>query len=491
MRHAGIQTAAALFAAFMLLPGAAGAASERAQLKGALAPTGADPDASGTVVLKLGQKGASLDLKLSGLEPETEYQIEISGIPEASFVSKRSGKASVKFRKRPKGPQAALDFDPRGKALAVTTEGGAVLTGDLTPASIGGGATSDELVRIRSTSLAVGANVFARYRVRKDGRRDFSVEAQRLPAGAYELYVGGILRGALVTAGAKGKGEIEFRDPLGDDIGKFPLDFDPTGQEITVARGDAIFASGPFVASIPGVNQCTPSTLLLSLAPQAGAPGGTAKATIATTASCRQKLEVELESVPAGDYDLFVGGVLRGAIHVASAAETHGEIEFETQGGDDDPNESELPLDFSLTDVAVEIAQGAMVLFAGNTANASAAGPSACTEPPSEVQVSLLNSGADADAKGKARFRVRDDCESDFRVEIENLPVGSYDLLVGGVVRGAIDVQLVGGELVGEIEFDTDPSGGEVQLDFDPRGQLVEVDRETTLYLSRELPTAE
>jgi hypothetical protein len=185
--------------------------------------------------------------------------------------------------------------------------------------------------------------------------------------------------------------------------------------------------------------------------------------------------------------------VQRGTIHVAVVdGGTRGQIEFETQGSDDDESQDELPLDFELANVAIEVAQADVVLFAGNTANATAGGPSACTEPPSEVQVALINTGADADAKGKARYRVRDDCEHDFRVEIENLPAGGYDLVVDGVNRGTIEVELVGGELVGELEFDTDPDEpGEVLLDFDPRGLTLELRRDGTTYLSRAFPAAE
>ena len=39
-----------------------------------------------------------------------------------------------------------------------------------------------------------------------------------------------------------------------------------------------------------------------------------------------------------------------------------------------------------------------------------------------------------------ARLRVGDDCGHHFRVEIQNLPVGNYDLLVGGLFRGTISL---------------------------------------------------
>jgi hypothetical protein len=93
-----------------------------------------------------------------------------------------------------------------------------------------------------------------------------------------------------------------------------------------------------------------------------------------------------------------------------------------------------------------------------------------------------LNDGVIPQAKGKARFRVRDDCSEDFRVEIEDLPVGDYNLLVGGVNQGTITVTDTGGETEGEIEFDTDPDDpGELLLDFD-------IEQGGTVFLSRTFP---
>ena len=87
--------------------------------------------------------------------------------------------------------------------------------------------------------------------------------------------------------------------------------------------------------------------------------------------------------------------------------------------------------------------------------------------------------------KGEARYR-REDGRSRFKVEIEDVPMGDYDLYVAGILRGTI---MVGGKGEGEIEFDTDPDEpGEVLLDFDPRGQLIEVRQGGTTYLSRTFP---
>ena len=115
--------------------------------------------------------------------------------------------------------------------------------------------------------------------------------------------------------------------------------------------------------------------------------------------------------------------------------------------------------------------------------------PGVCTY--AEIDVPLLNTGADVDAKGNARHRVREDCEQDFRVEIEDVPTGDYDLFVGGVNLGTITVVDTGLEIEGDIDFDTDPDDpDEILLDFDPRGQLIEIEQGGTVFLSLSFPAA-
>jgi hypothetical protein len=191
---------------------------------------------------------------------------------------------------------------------------------------------------------------------------------------------------------------------------------------------------------------------------------------------------VEVEDLPIGSYDLYVGGVLRGTIHVAVQFDmsVEGEVEFTTHP--DDPND--LPLDFDPAGQMIEVKQATTVFLSTNLGT-----PSGGTCDVMDVEPSFTNTGADGDAKGKARFRQETDCDRDFRVEIEDLPVGDYELLVGGIVRGTITVQLVAGEEEGEIEFDNDPDQpGEVLLTFDPRGQLVEVRQGATTFLNVTMP---
>ncbi len=107
----------------------------------------------------------------------------------------------------------------------------------------------------------------------------------------------------------------------------------------------------------------------------------------------------------------------------------------------------------------------------------------------SEISQLIDSTGVDPDGKADARFRIREDCDRDFRVEIEDVPAGAYELFVGGENRGTITVTDTGGETEGEIEFDTEPDDpGEILLDFDPRGKIIEIEQGGTVFLSRAFP---
>ena len=65
------------------------------------------------------------------------------------------------------------------------------------------------------------------------------------------------------------------------------------------------------------------------------------------------------------------------------------------------------------------------------------------------------------------------------------MPVGSYDLFVGGVFRASISVVDNGTEIEGEIEFDSDPDDpGEILLDFDPDGATIEILQGAAVFFS-------
>jgi len=409
----------------------------------------------------------------------TELTLTVGGIRRVAVVTTNNGTAKFVLKTTPTGTAQLLDFDPRDRVVEIKDPDGITLATTETP---DGSSTPGTLIKERAalsaTGVVPGASGTVRLRERK-GVRDFDVEIEDVPAGAYTLLVDGIERGTITVATVEGK--IEFSSG-GDDPDELPLTFDPRGALVQVAQGGDIILSGTALADAPGLNVCTPSESLTPLAavgPDLDADG---KARFRVKDDCDRDFEVEAEDVPVGTYDVYVAGVLRGTLDVVDDGfgKIEGEVEFDT-----DPDEpGELLLDFDPVGQTVEVRQGATVFLASTVGEP---GPGTCelidTEP------DMINTGADPDADGKARFRQETDCDRDLRVQAEDLPVGTYELLVGGMVRGTIDVADIAGDIEGEIEFDGEPDEpGELLLDFDPRGQLIEVRQGATVFLTVTLP---
>ena len=75
-------------------------------------------------------------------------------------------------------------------------------------------------------------------------------------------------------------------------------------------------------------------------------------------------------------------------------------------------------------------------------------------------------------------------------IEIENVSVGDYRVMIGGIDRGEINAQPDDGDndADGEIEFYSPQRGFNPLLDFDPRGQAVAIQRDGQTILSATLP---
>ncbi len=440
---------------------------------------GSDDDVRGTADFRSRRGKSRFKVRVKHAEANDTLSIVVGGVVRASVTTNRGGNAVADFRSGAvAGKQLALDFDPRGEAIEIENETETLLDDRTDDGSNPPGTQVDERINLSSTGVQPGASGHARLRESK-GKRGFSVEIEDVNDGIYDFLVGGVVRGTIVVGG--GEGEIEFASGS-DDPGKLPLDFDPLGGLLQVAQGATIVLTGEMLAPAPGVNVCTPSettTLLGAVGPDPDAHG---EARVRIEDDCDRDFRIEIEDLPVGDYELVVDGVVRGTVSVALVlGEERGEVEF-----DSDPDEpGELPLDFDPTGAAIEIRQGAIVFLSGS---AGTPGPGTCDLV--DVEPMLENSGADRNAKGKARFRQETDCARHLRVQVEDVPLGDYQLLVGGVPRGTVTVTAVLGEHVGEIEFASSPDQpGELLLDFDPRGQLLEVKQGMTLFLSVTLPS--
>jgi hypothetical protein len=453
-------------------------AANSSTIQSPLTATGVDPDASGRVIASLGTNKSELIVSVSKLSPNSGYDIEVGGIVEATLATSGGGGGSVKFRTPKPGRGPLLDFDPRGKLLRVLSSGQTVLEATISAAGEPAGATVNERVNLAPLNGATG-KARADFRLDKKGRRRFSVEVERAGAGPFELFVGGVKHGDFTLLGVEAK--IDFRTGS-DDPEVLPLDFDPRSQIIDVVRNGTIIFSGELAAKARGVNVSTPRLATVVL-PSTGADSdGHAEAKLRIDDRARKHFSVEIEDVPTGTYDLFVDGVdVADIVVTTTTSGTKGEVEF--TGGDDDPDE--LPLTFDPVGRTLTISQGATKFFEGTfKPSTRTAGGVPSPEAPSELEEQLTSTGVDPDASAHARYRVDDRGRHKFDVEVEDVPVGSYSLVVAGTVRGTIRVASTSKGVEGEIEFDSKSELGHLLLNFDPRGQLIEITSGGQVYFS-------
>ncbi|MGN6518247.1 MAG: hypothetical protein ACTHK2_02345 [Dokdonella sp.] len=128
-----------------------------------------------------------------------------------------------------------------------------------------------------------------------------------------------------------------------------------------------------------------------------------------------------------------------------------------------------------------------------NLVRAAASSADACTGGLSDDHVAsndvrivqfLGNTGVVPAASGKLRFEDRGD-RTDFKVQVEDLPVGTYSLRVAGTERAALNVVAAAIGTFAEAEFRSPVEPGKILLDFDPRKQLIEVVQGSTVFLAR------
>ena len=443
--------------------------------------TKVDKNAGGEIEIFFEELESEMTVKVRKLTPRKKYYLYVGGLKKAAFKANDNGNAKIKFKTPKTGSKKLLDFDPRGERIKIKRNDKTVLKMTLSGKGETEGTKVVEKTDLIPTAAAGPGKADARFRLKRSGESDFRVRVEDVPVGDYDLWVDGIYRATITVNLAFEESEVEFdTDPEPPELS---LDFDPRDLLIAIFEGGDLYFSGIMSARANGVNVCEASQVSQLVASSGADPDGKAKARFRTRADCDQDFKVEIEDVPAGAYDLYVNNKNRGVIHVVdTGTEFKGEIEFDTDP--DDPDE--FLLTFNPNSTPIEVRQGETIYFS-DVFDGAAPLPQDCMDE--ETEIPLLNTGETPGAKGKARFRQREDCDQDFRVEIEDLPPGDYNLLVGGVNEGTITVvnTLSGPE--GEIDFDTNPDGmGELPLDFNPGGQLVEIEQGGTVFLQRIFP---
>jgi len=199
----------------------------------------------------------------------------------------------------------------------------------------------------------------------------------------------------------------------------------------------------------------------------------------------RTSFSVEVEDVVGGSYRIVVGGVDRGELVVNVGI---GETEYRS------PVEAgKVLLTFDPRNELIEIHDAQGVVLTSGDVVIDPGDDDDNGEPIDfgmvEIEVDLTNTGVYPLASGDARLRPEVD-RTDFKVEIEDVPVGSYTLRIADQVVGTINaVMLEDGTVEGELEFRNPVEPGKILLDFDPRGQQIDVLDGSTVILETLFPT--
>jgi hypothetical protein len=220
------------------------------------------------------------------------------------------------------------------------------------------------------------------------------------------------------------------------------------------------------------------------------------------------ELQVEVEGLPDGEYDLYVGmqhrgdfAVLngRGEMVFASPAEDGKMmLNFDPRGMRYDIYDSEGVVlssfdnrfDPGLSSQEGDMDHGYACESGQGGGMGGGLGMMDCVADDGEsveIKASLENTGILSDARGEARWDMNTH-RVEFSVEIEDVPAGAYTLSVGAQEVGVIDAFAMHGEVYGRIHFRDPEVYGREPLDFEPRGQKLEVLRAGSVILEVEFP---
>lgn len=200
------------------------------------------------------------------------------------------------------------------------------------------------------------------------------------------------------------------------------------------------------------------------------APEAAAEADVWTDGAGSMHFSLSVRRAPPGSYELFVDGTPRGFVDASSGA---GVLRFGVPAQAD-----EALLDFDPRDLSLELVLDGQVVFVGSSA-AVVPGFDVCE--PSTSSESLVAAGGGQALASLARDA---NCALTFSVHVAGVPMGLYDLVVGGVVRTQIGVGTDDtGATVGDAFLYSRASEPGMQLDVPVIGQPIAVmDGDTPLF---------
>jgi hypothetical protein len=248
------------------------------------------------------------------------------------------------------------------------------------------------------------------------------------------------------------------------DIGKgdeVEAPADPRGKYLVVNDGAEDVLAGWLYGAPADDGPRTKVKEQTRLAPDETAnPTGSADARYDMRPNGKGSLVISLRGVPAGDYDVWVDGVLVETLTPNPGGVAKASFRTHPSNGNGDSGKGHNKrglLDFDPRRKLIELMQGSAVYFSGPML-ARIEGLNVCG--PSSAPLTLVL----AAGSGTAALEIESDCETALAVEAGGLAADTYDLLVDGV--DVADVA-VAGDGFASARFDPTPDqAGELPLDF-------------------------
>lgn len=270
------------------------------------------------------------------------------------------------------------------------------------------------------------------------------------------------------SADSKGKARLVFTTTAKKKT--YPLDFDPRGQVFSVRENGTSILQ----AVISGEGEPSNSTVVERTELKVAGSKMKAVAQFVAFNSGRRTFSVQLTGATAGNWLLYVDGVSRGSF---TSKGSSAKISFDTAP----VKAGTLLLDFDPRGKVLDIAQDTNLVFTGPMV-AKAANVNFVSNPKSQTAF-IPSTGADPDGTARVKLKVRRDASRKCSVELEGLPVGTYELLADGTAVANIEVKTSDDGTEGEVEFSNrDDDSEELPLTFDPEKSVFTVQREATVY---------
>jgi hypothetical protein len=342
-----------------------------------------------------------------------------------------------------------------------------------------------ELSIIRSDFTNSGVDPDARGLVRtvfNPTNPKLRLDLSGLTAGStYQFAVDGILEDSFV-ADSRGRVHLDFRisSPSG---GKRALDFDPRGAVLSISDPNGEILSQVF--SGEGESDDIRVDERTSLLRAETELRGRVELRYLEQKN-KDRFIVHLLGLERGDYEMFVDGQSVGTFDLNRGRSTSRTFELGKNGHNDKNigkgkgNLKKVALDFDPRGLVVDVVRDDAIIFSGEML---AQIPSLLPQV-GESNLVLTSTGTDADATGTALLHLNEDGELSLTVQIGALPAGTYDVVIGGVLRGTITVTGLEPDGLAEVVFSTEPDANELLLDFDVLGETIEIRQGATVFLN-------